>query len=36
MPMMNMGVNGGMGMMMPPMDPRSRDQIDRWMQDIQH
>ena len=36
MPMMNMGVNGGMSMIMPPMDPRSRDQIDRWMQDIQH
>lgn len=43
MPMMGMGMpmNGmnGMamgGMMMPPMDPRQRDNIDRWMQGIQH
>jgi hypothetical protein len=33
--MMPMGMNG-MGMMMPPMDPRQRDQIDRWMQGIRH
>ncbi|KAF2036793.1 hypothetical protein EK21DRAFT_51753 [Setomelanomma holmii] len=33
--MMPMGMNG-MGMMMPPMDPRQRDNIDRWMQGIQH
>lgn len=33
--MMPMGING-MGMMMPPMDPRQRDQIDRWMQGIRH
>ena len=32
---MPMGMNG-MGMMMPPMDPRQRDNIDRWMQGIQH
>jgi hypothetical protein len=31
MPMMN-----GMVMMGPPMDPRQRDQIDRWMQGIRH
>jgi hypothetical protein len=38
MPMNMMGMNGmnGMGMMMPPMDPRQRDQIDRWMSGIQH
>ncbi|KAH7396523.1 hypothetical protein DE146DRAFT_40051 [Phaeosphaeria sp. MPI-PUGE-AT-0046c] len=42
MPMMGMpmGMNmNGMamgGMMMPPMDPRQRDNIDRWMQGIQH
>jgi hypothetical protein len=33
---MNMGMGMGMGMMMPPMDPRQRDNIDRWMQGIQH
>jgi hypothetical protein len=33
MPMMGMN---GMGMMAPPMDPRQRDQIDRWMQNVQH
>ncbi|KAH7083450.1 hypothetical protein BKA63DRAFT_503035 [Paraphoma chrysanthemicola] len=33
--MMPMGMNA-MGMMMPPMDPRQRDQIDRWMSGIQH
>ncbi|KAH9864112.1 hypothetical protein J1614_010045 [Plenodomus biglobosus] len=41
---MSMGMNGmpmmigpnGMPMMMPPMDPRQRDQIDRWMQGIRH
>jgi hypothetical protein len=38
MPMgMNMNMMNGMGMMMqPPMDPRQRDQIDRWMQGVQH
>ncbi|OAK96140.1 hypothetical protein IQ06DRAFT_296933 [Phaeosphaeriaceae sp. SRC1lsM3a] len=40
MPMggMNMNMNGMAmgGMMMPPMDPRQRDNIDRWMQGIQH
>jgi hypothetical protein len=36
MPMgMNMGMMQG-GMMGPPMDPRQRDQIDRWMQGIRH
>jgi hypothetical protein len=35
---MNMNMMGmnGMGMMMPPMDPRQRDQIDRWMAGVQH
>ncbi|KAH9862533.1 hypothetical protein IAQ61_009950 [Plenodomus lingam] len=41
---MSMGMNGmpmmigpnGMPMMMSPMDPRQRDQIDRWMQGIRH
>jgi hypothetical protein len=35
---MNMNMMGmnGMGMVMPPMDPRQRDQIDRWMSGIQH
>jgi hypothetical protein len=35
---MPMGMNGMMqgGMMGPPMDPRQRDQIDRWMQGIRH
>ncbi|CAN9364993.1 unnamed protein product [Alternaria alternata] len=32
---MNMGMMQG-GMMGPPMDPRQRDQIDRWMQGIRH
>lgn len=32
---MQMGMNG-MGMMMPPMDPRQRDNINQWMQGIQH
>jgi hypothetical protein len=34
---MNMNMMGmnGMGMVMPPMDPRQRDQIDRWMQGVQ-
>jgi hypothetical protein len=32
--MQMMGMNG-MGMMAPPMDPRQRDQIDRWMQNVQ-
>jgi hypothetical protein len=37
MPMqMPMGMPMGMGMMGPPMDPRQRDQIDRWMQGIKH
>lgn len=27
---------GGGGMMMPPMDPRQRDNIDKWMQGIGH
>lgn len=36
MPMGGMPMNM-MGMMMqPPMDPRQRDQIDRWMQNVQH
>jgi hypothetical protein len=36
MPMgMNMAMMQG-GMMGPPMDPRQRDQIDRWMQGIRH
>ena len=35
---MPMGMNGMMhgGMMEPPMDPRQRDQIDRWMQGVRH
>ena len=35
MPGMNMGMMQG-GMMGPPMDPRQRDQIDRWMQGIRN
>jgi hypothetical protein len=33
---MGMGMGMGMGMMGPPMDPRQRDQIDRWMSGIRH
>jgi hypothetical protein len=33
---MGMGGMGGVGMMIPPMDPRQRDQIDQWMQGIHH
>jgi hypothetical protein len=37
MQMMQMQMNmNGMGMMMPPMDPRQRENIDRWMSGIQH
>jgi hypothetical protein len=33
---MNMMQMNGMGLVMPPMDPRQRDQIDRWMAGVQH
>ncbi|KAL5118551.1 hypothetical protein ACEQ8H_003566 [Pleosporales sp. CAS-2024a] len=37
MGMMNPGMGMAMGMMMqPPMDPRQRDQIDQWVQGVQH
>jgi hypothetical protein len=26
----------GMGLVIPPMDQRQRDQIDRWMAGVQH
>jgi hypothetical protein len=32
---MNMMQMNGMGLVMPPMDPRQRDQIDRWMAGVQ-
>ncbi|KAL6702920.1 hypothetical protein ACN47E_000821 [Coniothyrium glycines] len=34
--MNGMGMGAGMNMMMQPMDPRQRDQIDQWMQGIRH